>query len=184
MEVGRIIKVSGPLVVAENMAGARMYDVVRVSKERLLGEIIELRGDRASVQVYEETEGLGPGEPVYNTGVPLSVELGPGLIEAIFDGVQRPLDVIREQAGDYITRGVEVSPLDRSRKWPFVPRVKAGDTVEAGDIIGTVQETSIVEHRIMAPPRLTAGKILEIREGEFTIDEVVARIETAEGSWI
>ncbi|HOA34698.1 MAG TPA: V-type ATP synthase subunit A [Bacillota bacterium] len=181
MEVGRIIKVSGPLVVAENMAGARMYDVVRVSKERLLGEIIELRGDRASVQVYEETEGLGPGEPVYNTGVPLSVELGPGLIEAIFDGVQRPLDVIREQAGDYITRGVEVSPLDRSRKWPFVPRVKAGDTVEAGDIIGTVQETSIVEHRIMAPPRLTAGKILEIREGEFTIDEVVARIETAEG---
>ncbi len=181
MEVGRIIKVSGPLVVAENMAEARMYDMVRVSEERLLGEIIELRGDRASVQVYEETEGLGPGEPVYNTGVPLSVELGPGLIEAIFDGVQRPLNVIREQVGDYITRGVEVSPLDRSRKWSFVPRMKAGDTVEAGDIIGTVQETTIVEHRIMVPPELAAGKILEIKEGEFTIDEVVARIETAEG---
>jgi V/A-type H+-transporting ATPase subunit A len=181
LEVGRIIKVSGPLVVAENMAEARMYDMVRVSEERLLGEIIELRGDRASVQVYEETEGLGPGEPVYNTGVPLSVELGPGLIEAIFDGVQRPLNVIREQVGDYITRGVEVSPLDRSRKWSFVPRMKAGDTVEAGDIIGTVQETTIVEHRIMVPPELAAGKILEIKEGEFTIDEVVARIETAEG---
>ncbi len=181
MEVGRIIKVSGPLVVAENMAEARMYDMVRVSEERLLGEIIELRGDRASVQVYEETEGLGPGEPVYNTGVPLSVELGPGLIEAIFDGVQRPLNVIREQVGDYITRGVEVSPLDRSRKWSFVPRMKVGDTVEAGDIIGTVQETTIVEHRIMVPPELAAGKILEIKEGEFTIDEVVARIETAEG---
>lgn len=181
MDVGRIIKVSGPLVVAENMTEARMYDVVRVSEERLLGEIIELRGERASIQVYEETGGLGPGEPVYNTGVPLSVELGPGLIEAIFDGVQRPLNVIYEQVGDYITRGVEVSPLDHTRKWSFVPRVKVGDTVEAGDIIGTVQETTIVEHRIMVPPALTAGKIREINAGEFTLDEVVARVETAEG---
>ena len=180
MEVGRIIKVSGPWLWLKIWQKPGC-DMVRVSEERLLGEIIELRGDRASVQVYEETEGLGPGEPVYNTGVPLSVELGPGLIEAIFDGVQRPLNVIREQVGDYITRGVEVSPLDRSRKWSFVPRMKAGDTVEAGDIIGTVQETTIVEHRIMVPPELAAGKILEIKEGEFTIDEVVARIETAEG---
>jgi len=179
--VGRIVKVSGPLVVADNMEDARMYDMVRVSDARLLGEIIELHGNRASIQVYEETGGLGPGEPVYSTGDPLSVELGPGLIEAIFDGVQRPLDTIREQVGDYITRGVEVNPLSRERKWDFAPRVKEGDKVQPGDIIGTVQETTIVEHRIMVPPTCAAGKIKEIKSGEATVEDVVARIETDDG---
>lgn len=178
---GRIIKVSGPLVIAENMTGARMYDMVRVSDEGLLGEIIEIRGDRASIQVYEETGGLGPGAPVYNTGAPLSVELGPGLIEAIFDGVQRPLDVIWKKVGDYITRGVEAAALDRERKWTFVPRVKAGDQVQAGDILGTVQETSLVEHRIMVPPDFPSGKVVEIFSGEFTVTDVIARVETPSG---
>lgn len=181
MDVGRIIKVSGPLVVAENMGDARMYDMVRVSDARLLGEIIELHGDRASIQVYEETGGLGPGEPVYTTGVPLSVELGPGLIESIFDGVQRPLDLIREQVGDYITRGVEVDPLNRERIWEFVPKVKEGDKVRAGDIIGTVQETTLVEHRIMIPPACSEGTIREIKSGEAKIADIVARVETENG---
>jgi V/A-type H+/Na+-transporting ATPase subunit A len=181
LDVGRIIKVSGPLVVADNMGDARMYDMVRVSEARLLGEIIELHGDRASIQVYEETGGLGPGEPVYTTGDPLSVELGPGLIEAIFDGVQRPLDKIREQVGDYITRGVEVDPISRERKWDFVPSVKEGDFVQAGDIIGTVQETTLVEHRIMLPPDSESGTVKEIMSGEATVADVVARIETEEG---
>ena len=181
MDVGRIIKVSGPLVVAENMGDARMYDMVRVSEARLLGEIIELHGNRASIQVYEETGGLGPGEPVYTTGVPLSVELGPGLIESIFDGVQRPLDLIREQVGDYITRGVEVDPLNRERIWEFVPTVKEGDKVRAGDIIGTVQETTLVEHRIMIPPDCSEGTIREIKSGEAKIADIVARVETENG---
>ncbi len=182
MDVGRIIKVSGPLVVADNMVDARMYDMVRVSEARLLGEIIELHSDRASIQVYEETGGLGPGEPVYTTGEPLSVELGPGLIEAIFDGVQRPLDLIREQVGDYITRGVEVDPLSRDRKWQFVPKLKEGDVVQAGDIIGTVQETTLVEHRIMLPPDSSAGTIKEIKSGEATVSDVVAKVEGEDGS--
>ena len=148
---GKIVKVSGPLVVAEGMADAKMFDVVRVSDRRLIGEIIELRGDKASIQVYEETSGLGPGEPVYSTGEPLSVELGPGLIESIFDGIQRPLTLIREKVGDRIVRGVEVPSLDREKKWEFVPGVKPGDKVETGDIVGIVQETSIVEHRVMVP---------------------------------
>jgi V/A-type H+/Na+-transporting ATPase subunit A len=181
LDVGRIIKVSGPLVVADQMGDARMYDMVRVSEARLLGEIIELHSDRASIQVYEETGGLGPGEPVYTTGDPLSVELGPGLIESIFDGVQRPLDLIRKQVGDYITRGVEVNPLDRKRKWPFKPAVKEGDKVEPGDIIGTVQETTLVEHRIMVPPTCLPGTIREISSCEATITDVIARLETEEG---
>ena len=181
MEAGRIIKVSGPLVIAENMANARMYDMVRVSDSGLLGEIIEMRGDQASIQVYEETAGLGPGEPVYNTGMPLSVELGPGLIEAIFDGVQRPLDVIWKKVGDYITRGVEAVALDRERKWEFVPRVKKGDIVQAGDILGTVQETELVEHRIMVPPHITSGKVVEIFQGEATVSDTIARLETESG---
>lgn len=181
MGEGRIIKVSGPLVVAENMAGARMYDMVRVGEEGLLGEIIEMRGDRASIQVYEETGGIGPGAPVYNTGAPLSVELGPGLIESIFDGVQRPLDVVWKKAGDYITRGVEAVALDRERKWSFLPRVKVGDQLQAGDILGTVQETSLVEHRIMVPPHIPSGKVVEIFGGEFTVTDVIARLETPEG---
>ena len=179
--VGRIIKVSGPLVVADKMGDARMYDMVRVSDARLMGEIIELHGDRASIQVYEETGGLGPGEPVYTTGDPLSVELGPGLIEAIFDGVQRPLDTIREKVGDYITRGVEVAPLNREHKWDFVPKVKEGDRVQSGDIIGTVQETTLVEHRIMVPLNCAAGRIKEIKSGKATVEDVVARIETDDG---
>ncbi len=181
MDVGRIVKVSGPLVVADQMGDARMYDMVKVSEARLMGEVIELHGDRASIQVYEETGGIGPGEPVYLTGEPLSVELGPGLIEAIFDGVQRPLDSIREQVGDYITRGVEVSPLNRDRKWDFVPKVKEGDHVQAGDIIGTVQETTLVEHRIMVPPKGSEGTIKEIKSGEATVTDVVAKIETDNG---
>ena len=182
MDVGRIIKVAGPLVVADRMSGARMYDMVRVSDARLLGEIIELRGDQASIQVYEETGGLGPGEPVYATGDPLSVELGPGLIEAIFDGVQRPLDDIRRQVGDYITRGVEVDPLNRKKRWDFVPKVAPGDRVVPGDIIGTVQETTLIEHRIMVPPGTPQGTVKEIKSGEATITDVVARLETEEGT--
>ncbi|HSW35225.1 MAG TPA: V-type ATP synthase subunit A [Candidatus Limnocylindrales bacterium] len=181
MDAGKIIKVSGPLVVADQMYAARMYDMVRVSEARLLGEIIELRGDQASIQVYEETGGLGPGEPVYTTGEPLSVELGPGLIEAIFDGVQRPLNTIRALVGDYITRGVEVNPLPRDRRWEFVPRVTVGATVSPGDIIGTVQETTLVEHRIMLPPDATPGTVKEIRSGSFTVTDTIAIIDTPAG---
>ncbi|NLX70484.1 MAG: V-type ATP synthase subunit A [Clostridiales bacterium] len=180
---GRIIKVSGPLVVAEGMADAKMFDVVRVSDRRLIGEIIELRGDRASIQVYEETSGLGPGEPVYSTDEPLSVELGPGLIESIFDGIQRPLTLIREKVGDRIVRGVEVPALDRERKWDFVPRVKPGDRVETGDIIGVVQETPIVEHRIMVPVGIQ-GVVDWIHQGQATIVEPVARVKTDDGKLV
>lgn len=172
---------SGPLVVADQMSAARMYDMVRVSEARLLGEIIELRADQASIQVYEETGGLGPGEPVYSTGVPLSVELGPGLIESIFDGVQRPLDVIRARVGDYITRGIDVPSLDRERMWEFVPRVKPGDRVNPGDILGAVQETTLVEHRIMVPPGTAPGEVLEVKSGESTIEDVVVRLQTDSG---
>jgi len=181
LAAGKITKVSGPLVVAENMGDARMYDMVRVSDARLMGEIIELRGDQASIQVYEETGGLGPGEPVYSTGEPLSVELGPGMIESFFDGVQRPLAAIKEEVGDYITRGVEVSALDRERKWDFVPKVKDGDKVQAGDILGTVQETTLVEHRVMVPPDCAEGTVKEIVSGEATVTDVIAKIETGEG---
>ncbi|MCR4402589.1 MAG: V-type ATP synthase subunit A [Firmicutes bacterium] len=180
MDVGRIIKVSGPLVVAEGMGDARMYDVVRVSEKKLIGEIIEMRGDKASIQVYEETAGLGPGEPVYSTGEALSVELGPGLIESIYDGIQRPLDKIRAAVGDRIERGVEFPGLDRGRRWSFEPRVKPGDRVGPGDVLGVVQETSVVEHRIMVP-RDVEGVVDEIRAGEFTVLDVVARINTVSG---
>jgi V/A-type H+-transporting ATPase subunit A len=180
LKPGRIVKVAGPLVVAEGMEGSKMYDVVRVSEQRLIGEIIELQGDQASIQVYEETGGIGPGEPVYPTGAPLSVELGPGLIEAIYDGIQRPLDVIRDEVGDYITRGVDVPALDRTRKWHFVPAVKKGDEVDAGDIVGTVDETVLVVHRVMVPPGMK-GRIADIKEGDFTIEDAVARVETADG---
>ena len=174
--VGRIVKVSGPLVVAEKMAGAKMYDVVRVSDKRLIGEVIEVRGDRASIQVYEETGGLGPGEPVYTTGSALSVELGPGLIESIYDGIQRPLDAIYYQVGARITRGVEVQSLNREKKWDLVPIVKVGDDVIAGDILGAVQETSLVSHKVMVPPGVS-GKITFIHRGEATVLDVVAKIE-------
>ncbi len=181
MAQGTIVKVAGPLIVAEHMADARMYDVVRVSKNRLVGEIIELRGDRASIQVYEETSGLGPGEPVETTGAPLSVELGPGLIESIFDGIQRPLTKIRELVGERITRGVEVPALDREARWNFEPRVKVGDAVVPGTILGVVQENTVVEHRIMVP-RGVSGEVLEVRAGEHTVTESVCLVKDAQGT--
>ncbi len=177
MNEGRIIKVSGPLVIAEGMHDAKMYDVVRVSDKKLIGEIIEIRGDKASIQVYEETSGLGPGEPVVSTGEPLSVELGPGLIESIFDGIQRPLDIVRSASGDHIARGVEVDKINKSKKWKFEPTVKKGDAVKAGDIIGTVNETSIVLHKIMVPYGME-GTIEDIYSGEFTVLDTVAKIKT------
>ncbi len=176
MKVGKIIKVSGPLVVAEGMDEANIYDVVSVSDNRLIGEIIEMRGDRASIQVYEETTGIGPGDPVYTTGEPLSVELGPGLIENMFDGIQRPLETLRGLAGDFLTRGVEVKSLNREKKWEFKPTVKVGDEVKAGDIIGTVQETPIVLHKIMVPFGIS-GKVTEIKSGNYTVVDNICTID-------
>lgn len=177
---GHILKVSGPLVVAGGMADAKLFDVVRVSNKRLIGEIIELRADKASIQVYEETSGLGPGDPVESTGLPLSVELGPGLIESIFDGIQRPLTDIRTKAGDRITRGVEVASLNREKKWDFVPAVKLGDKVVQGDILGKVQETSIVEHRIMVPAGIE-GTVEWVHEGAATIVDTIAKVKKSDG---
>ena len=180
MKVGKIIKVSGPLVVAEGMDEANVYDVVQVSDNKLIGEIIEMRGDRASIQVYEETVGIGPGEPVYSTGEPLSVELGPGLLEAMFDGIQRPLKEFQEVAGDYLNKGVAVPSLNRETKWDFEPIVSAGEKVEAGDIIGTVQETSVISHKIMIPLGVE-GTLKSIEKGSFTVTDTVAVVETANG---
>lgn len=174
------MKVSGPLVIAEGLGHAKMFDVVRVGDKKLIGEIIEMRGDRASIQVYEETSGIGPGGPVETTGEPLSVELAPGLIEAMFDGIQRPLETIAKQAGDFITKGIDVPVLNRERKWTFTPVKKAGDRVFSGDIIGMVQETSIVEHRIMVPIGIE-GEIVDIKSGDFTILEVIASIKNPKG---
>ena len=180
MATGKIKKVAGPLVIAEGMRDANMYDVVRVSESRLIGEIIEMHGDQASVQVYEETSGLGPGAPVESTGMPLSVELGPGLISSIYDGIQRPLDDIMKICGNNLQRGVEVPSLKRDIKWPFVPCVKAGDKVETGDVIGTVQETVVVTQKIMVPYGIE-GTVKEIKSGDFTVEETVCVIETAKG---
>ncbi len=180
MSTGKISKIAGPLVVASGMREANMFDVVRVSDSRLIGEIIEMHGDRASIQVYEETSGLGTGEPVVSTGEPLSVELGPGLIQGIFDGIQRPLEKIRELAGNNLARGIEVPALDREKLWHFVPAVKVGDKVVGGDILGTVQETDIVCHKIMLPPGLV-GTVKSISEGDYTVTDVVGCIETANG---
>ncbi len=177
---GRIIKVSGPLIVAENMQDVKMYDVVRVSSERLIGEVIELRGDKASIQVYEETSMLGPGEEVVSTGAPLSVELGPGLIEGIFDGIQRPLGELVRKSGDRIGRGIDVSALSHTKKWNFVPKKKTGEFVTGGDIIGVVQENAVVEHRIMLPVGVE-GKLTAIFDGEKTVDDVVATVEDKTG---
>ena len=180
MSKGTIKKVAGPLVIAEGMRDSNMFDVVRVSNQRLIGEIIEMHGDEASVQVYEETSGLGPGEPVESMNAPLSVELGPGLITSIYDGIQRPLDEIMKVSGTNLKRGVEVPSLKRDKKWNFVPTVKVGDEVQNGDIIGTVQETIVVNHKIMVPYGIN-GKVKEIKAGEFTVEEIVAVIETADG---
>ena len=178
---GRIVKVSGPLIVAENMSDVEMYDVVKVSSQKLIGEVIELRGDKASIQVYEETSGLGPGEEVVSTGAPLSVELGPGLIEGIFDGIQRPLKKLYDMTGERIGRGVEVTALDHDKKWTFVPKLKKGDVVSAGDVLGIVQETPLVEHRIMVPYGIS-GEIVEIcGECEKTVVDVIAKIKTDKG---
>ena len=180
MSTGTIKKVAGPLVIASGMRDANMSDVVRVSRQRLIGEIIEMHGDEASIQVYEETSGLGPGEPVESTGAPMSVELGPGLISSIYDGIQRPLDEIMKISGNNLQRGVEVAALSREKKWEFVPVAKAGDQVEAGDVLGTVQETQVVQQKIMVPYGIE-GTVKEIRAGGFTVDETVAVIATQSG---
>ena len=180
MSTGVSKKVAGPLVIAEGMRDANMFDVVRVSEQRLIGEIIEMHGDEASIQVYEETSGLGPGEPVESMDVPMSVELGPGLIASIYDGIQRPLDDIMKISGNNLKRGVEVPSLKRNLKWEFVPTVKVGDEVETGDVIGTVQETVLVQQKIMVPYGIK-GTIKEIKEGTFTVEDIVAVVETEKG---
>jgi V/A-type H+-transporting ATPase subunit A len=172
---GRIVKVAGPVVVAEGMAGARMYDVVRVGKLSLIGEIVELHGDRASIQVYEETTGIGPGEPVVDTEAPLSVELGPGLIESIYDGIQRPLDSLVEVEGEFMSRGSALPGLDREKKWHFKPAVNDGTKVGSGDIIGEVQESTLVVHKIMVPTGVE-GTIQKIKEGEYTVEQTIGVI--------
>ncbi|MCR5211202.1 MAG: V-type ATP synthase subunit A, partial [Lachnospiraceae bacterium] len=182
MSKGTIKKVAGPLVIAKGMKDANMFDVVRVSDQRLIGEIIEIHGDEASIQVYEETSGLGPGAPVESTGVPMSVELGPGLIGSIYDGIQRPLKKIMEVSnGNLLNRGVEVPSLDRDKKWHFKPAVSAGDKVEEGDVIGTVEETEIVTQKIMVPPGIS-GTVDAISEGDYDVTAIVAKIKTESGS--
>ena len=178
--MGKTVKISGPLIIAEGMSDCKMYDVVRVSEKGLIGEVIELRGDKASVQVYEETSGLGPGEDVISTGEPLSVELAPGLISGIFDGIQRPLTTLFFKYGSRISRGVAVNNLDRDKKWEFSPLVKVGDEVTEGDVLGTVQETEVVEHKILVPNGVN-GKVVRIEKGSFTIEDTVAVIQTPSG---
>lgn len=180
MRDGRIIKISGPLVVAGDMPDARMYDVVRVSDKNLMGEIIELHGEDASIQVYEETGGLKVGDPVRSTGEPLSVELGPGLIASIYDGIQRPLDKIYQKVGDYISRGLHLPGLDREKKWLFKPSVKKGDMVVGGDVLGEVQETRVICHKILVPPGIE-GRVERIGEGEFSVEEEIVRLKTENG---
>jgi V/A-type H+-transporting ATPase subunit A len=179
MEQGKIVRVAGPLVVASGCLGAKMYDMVKIGALGLIGEIIELREDHAFIQVYEDTTGIGPDEPVFLTGRPLSVELGPGLISSIYDGIQRPLDLIREEEGDFVTRGVELPALDRKKKWDFYPQVKIGQKVQAGDFLGEIEETPLIRHRIMVPLG-ASGTVEEINSGKFTVEEVVARIRTEE----
>lgn len=181
MKTGIVTKVAGPLVIADGMRDANLFDVVRVSSQRLIGEIIEMHGDRASIQVYEETSGLGPGEIVESTGAPLSVELGPGLIGSIYDGIQRPLNEIMKAAGTNLTRGIDVASLDHNKKWHFTPTAKVGDKVSAGDVLGTVNETNAVLHKIMVPNKVE-GTVKDIKEGDFTIDEVVAVLKNDKGS--
>lgn len=178
--IGKIVKVSGPVVIASGLKGAKMYDVVQVSEERLIGEIIELNEDRITIQVYEETSGIGPGEPVYSTGLPLSVELGPGLIRSIYDGIQRPLDVIFKNEGAFIARGVEAESLNKNTKWEFEPTVKKGDRVAQGDHIGVVQETTVIKHYILVPIGIN-GIVEDVRKGSFTVKDTVAKIKDDNG---
>lgn len=177
MKQGKIIRVAGPLVVASGCLGAKMYDMVKIGELGLIGEIIELREDKAFIQVYEDTTGIGPDEPVFLTGKPLSVELGPGLMSSIYDGIQRPLDIIRKKKGDFVPRGIEVPPLDREKKWNFIPLVSKGQIVETGDFLGEVEETPLIKHKIMVPPG-HGGKIIEVKEGMLPVEEVVARVQT------
>jgi len=178
---GTIIKVAGPLVVANGMRNAKMYEVVRIGDERLVGEVIRLNGDEAAIQVYEETAGVGPGEPVELTGETLTVELGPGLLTSIYDGIQRPLSAIEEKVGPFITRGVEVPGLDHDKKWELKAVAHTGDNVVGGDILGTVQETKLVEHKIMVPPNVE-GELMEVKSGSYTIDDVIAKIKDSDGN--
>lgn len=180
MKEGRIVKVSGPLVVAEGMEEANVYDVVEVSENKLVGEIIEMRGDKASIQVYEETTGIGPGDIVVSTGSPLSIELGPGMLEQMFDGIQRPLLNLQKAAGDFLTKGVSVPSLNRETLWEFHPEVKVGEELKPGTIFGSVQETEVIRHKLMTPHGIY-GKVKEIREGKFTVDSVVCLVETEDG---
>jgi V/A-type H+/Na+-transporting ATPase subunit A len=179
---GIVIKVSGPLVVARGLKGSKMYEMARVGKLGLFGEIIEIRGDRYSIQVYEETEGIAPGEPVVPTGNPLSVDLGPGLLRSIYDGVQRPLDILFQRYGNFVERGAESPALDREKKWDFTPDVKVGEKVGSGDILGRVQETELIEHRVMVPPGI-GGTVKSVQSGQFTVEETVAVIETGNGNF-
>lgn len=181
MKSGKVIEVSGPLVVASGMEDANVYDVVEVSKDKIIGEVIEIRGDKASIQVYEETTGIGPGDVVVTTGSPLSVELGPGLLEQMFDGIQRPLEGLKNKTGDFLTRGASVPHLSREKKWEFVPVGKVGDEVCAGDVIGTVQETEVINHKIMVPYGVK-GKVKDIKAGSFIVDDVVCVLELEDGS--
>ncbi len=180
MKEGRIVKVSGPLVVAEGMEEANVYDVVEVSENKLVGEIIEMRGDKASIQVYEETTGIGPGDIVVSTGSPLSIELGPGMLEQMFDGIQRPLLNLQKAAGDFLTKGVSVPSLNRETLWEFHPEVKVGEELKPGTIFGSVQETEVIRHKLMTPHGIY-GKVKEIREGKFTVDSVVCLVDTEDG---
>ncbi len=180
---GKSVKVSGPLIIAEGMKEANMFDVVRVGKQRLIGEIIEMHGGRASVQVYEESAGIGRGDEVISTGEPLSVELGPGLVGNIYDGIQRPLERLREISGSNLERGLEAAALDRHKTWFFKAKARVGDKLAGGDVIGTVRETDIIEHKIMVPPKLS-GEIIEISSGEYKVDNCVARLKTAKGETV
>ncbi len=180
MAKGTIIKVSGPVVVAKGLEHTKMYEMVRAGEKGLIGEVIRLNKDIATIQVYEETSGVGPGEVVETTGRPLSVELGPGLIGAIYDGIQRPLEIIKDKAGDFITRGLKVDKLPRNKKWNFKPRVKQGDKVKGGDILGHIKESKVIEHRVMVPPHME-GTIAEIKEGELTVADPVGMLDTEEG---
>ena len=180
---GKVVKVSGPLVVATGLADANMSDVVRVGPQRLIGEILTMKGDSASIQVYEETSGLGPGAEVVTTGAPMSVELGPGMIEGIYDGIQRPLEKIVEKVGACITRGVEVSALDHEKLWEFTATAKVGDQVIGGDVLGTVQETASVLHKIMVPPNMR-GTITKIESGSFNVTQTIAMLKTDDGKEI
>ena len=180
MKHGKIIRVAGPLVVASGCLGAKMYDMVKIGELGLIGEIIELKEDKAYIQVYEDTTGVGPDEPVYLTGMPLSVELGPGLISSIYDGIQRPLDIIRDTKGDYVPRGIEVPSLDREKEWAFLPLVEKGHDVVAGDILGEVEETPLINHKILVPYGVN-GTVTDIEEGRFTVNHIVAKIQTDAG---